>query len=231
MKRVRVAKLLRANLTTRGGYDWSTPGKIHRFTGAGKLCGPGHAHVYTTPALALWLRPLHVDETYCRLFPGEGVVSGTDRGLKLGVRELVLDLDHEIVLTSDAPRPEACVTAAIMASLVVYPGVAYRCWATAWLGGMRDACLAAQTLYALSLAEMESIPIAAQVAARTATRAAVALATGTAEVWRLSATAAWTAAAAAEVWRLSALDLEAIADAAHILASCQRPELIGERNE
>jgi hypothetical protein len=80
----KVYKLTTKNLTTYNGYKW-IPGKWHRTSGEGELCGPGWLHAYTDPLVASFLNPIHANIPEPVLWEAEA--SGKikeDRGLKCG---------------------------------------------------------------------------------------------------------------------------------------------------
>jgi len=161
---IAVYKLTDPEMRSYGSYQWVL-GKPRTFPGTGDLCGPGWAHAYTHPLLAVLLNPIHANFPAYRLFEAEGVIGRTDHGLKIGCSRLTL--------TKELPLPavttEQRVRFAIFCALAVYADPSFVAWAEAWLSG-KDRSRAA----AASAARAAEAAASAAAAAASAARAAAA---------------------------------------------------------
>ena len=95
------------------------------------MCGPGWLHAYTSPLLAVLLNPVHADFKDPRLFEAEGEVEKTDRGLKIGCRELKCVNEIALPVITNGQK----VRFAILCSLEVYDCPKYVKWSNSWLSG------------------------------------------------------------------------------------------------
>jgi hypothetical protein len=161
-------KLTRPDLTTYNGFQW-TLGKEQRFSGKGTLCGPGFAHAYLSPELAVLLNPIHADYDPAVLFRCEGIVARSDHQLKVGCTALTL--------IEAAPMPvftiDQRVIFAVRGALTVYPEAAFVLWAERWLNNTdRTRAAARAAAWAAEAAAWPAAEAAAWPAARAAAEAA-----------------------------------------------------------
>ena len=126
-----VYKLTDSDLKTYEGYQWAL-GETRTFTGTGELCGPGWAHAYTHPLLAVLLNPIHANFSTYRLFEAEGVIGQTDHGLKVGCSTLTLTKEIRVPAVTTEQR----IQFAIFCALAVYAEPSFVAWAERWLSGL-----------------------------------------------------------------------------------------------
>lgn len=215
-----VYKLTDPDMRTYGGYQWVL-GKTCTFPGTGELCGPGWAHAYTHPLLAVLLNPLHAGLIRYRLFealnqlvcPDCRGLAEDDRGddcprcahsIPRGTVGAMLT-DHGLkvgcsvlMLTKELPVPAVTtnhrVHFAILCALAVYSEPSFVTWAEKWLSGEDRSVMAAM---------VATWAARAMVAEKTAMVAAEA-------AWA----ATWAARAARAARVRTAVDLIQIAEAA-----------------
>jgi len=124
-------KLVRSDMTTRDGYEW-TIGKRHRATGerGQGLCSNEYLHCYRSLEMAELLRIAHGISGRCRALEVSGRVCEDD-GTKVGVRQCVVIREVEPVNLTTKQR----VAAAILCASRVYGNSGWIEWAHGWLGG------------------------------------------------------------------------------------------------
>jgi len=152
-------------------------------------------HAYTSPLLAVLLNPLHADFKAPRLFEAEGEVEKTDRGLKIGCRELKCIREIALPIITEEQR----VRFAILCSLEVYDCPRYARWADSWLSGAEAAARSAAAAWSARLAEAVAWSEASAEASAVAVAAAWSKASTEAAAWAVAAAlsaAAWSVASA-----------------------------------
>ena len=196
-------KLTDRDGNTRGATAWLPIGTTHGTDGAGELCGPGWLHAYTSPLLAVLLNPLHANIPTPRLFEAEGGVEKTDRGLKVGCRELKCIREIALPIITEEQR----VRFAILCSLEVYDCPRYARWADSWLSGAEAAARSAAAAWSARLAEAvawSEAPAEASALSEASAKAA-AWSEASAEASAVAVAAAWSEASTeAAAWSVAA---------------------------
>ena len=136
-------KLTRRDMTTHGNTKWEL-GVTITTNGGEKHCGPGWLHCYDSPALAMFMNPIHADINSPRLFECEAGGTTIDWKDKFGCTELTL------VKEIEPPRPttEQRVAFAILCALEVCEDAGFTDWANNWLSGKDRSEVAAEATWA-----------------------------------------------------------------------------------
>lgn len=138
-----VYKLTRPNLTTYAGFRWEV-GIERTFSGMGELCGPGFAHAYLSPGLAVLLNPIHARYNLARLFRAEGLIAKRDHGLKVGCIRLTLIEE----MTPPCYTATQRIYFAILCARAVCHDEQFAQWADQWIRGVNRTEAAAKTVAA-----------------------------------------------------------------------------------
>jgi len=117
---------------TYGGCQWGNNVTVET-SGMGELCGKGFTHWYTDPLLAVLLNPIHgnFDIKTAHLWKGKGIVTKTDKGLKVGcIKATTLERVELPTVTIIQ-----CVAFGILCAKKVCGNRQWIKWADKWLDG------------------------------------------------------------------------------------------------
>ena len=122
-------KLTDRNGQSYGGTQWEK-GITHKTKGMGvKFCSADLIHITASSGLAVIMNPIHANFTEPLLWEVEAEIVASNRGLKLGAKE--------VTTIRQVPLPEISteqrVRLAIFCALEVYPEKGFFIWAQKWL--------------------------------------------------------------------------------------------------
>ncbi len=115
-----VYKLVREDLTTYNNFQWTIGVPSPSLPGGG-ICSENVYHAYSHPLLAALFAPIHVDDTYSRLFEAEGVVCVLD-ATKVGCTT--------ITLLTEVPLPPITLEQRIKIAILAEEKALARAWTT-----------------------------------------------------------------------------------------------------